>query len=283
MKYKRIVAVGDIHGDYNQLVSILRNAKLINKKNKWIGYDSILVQMGDLVDRGSDTKKVLDLMIDIREQAKRKGGKVNVILGNHETNIMQGYYLYTYICDLMEFGTLEDRKKAFSLNHKYGNFLRKEMEPVIIIDDILFTHGGLIKKYAELGIDNLNKKIHNILMETPYDFSLYDKGENSTEPIVSDLMMDDGPTWSRRYTSFKPDEEKEACDELSEVLKMTNTTRMVVGHTVQKDGLIKTKCDNKLVVVDIGITASYGSHFGYLEINRKNNEFWAIYNKTMNN
>jgi len=52
---------------------------------------------------------------------------------------------------------------------------------------------------------------------------------------------------------------------------------MVVGHTVQEDGKIKTKCNNKLILIDIGLSKFYGGRFGYLEILRDKKEIWAIY------
>jgi len=81
---RRIIALGDIHGDHEHLITILRHAKLIDKKNNWIGTDSTLIQVGDLNDRDNDTRKVYDTLIDLREQAKVKGGNVYVLLGNHD-------------------------------------------------------------------------------------------------------------------------------------------------------------------------------------------------------
>ena len=48
----RVVAIGDIHGAYDSLVSILRAAGLIDEKLAWSGGDSTLVQLGDFTDRG---------------------------------------------------------------------------------------------------------------------------------------------------------------------------------------------------------------------------------------
>src|SRR5690349_8284260 len=73
---QRIVAIGDIHGDYDQLVSILRASEVIDKSNHWVGGKTFLVQTGDLLDRGADAKKVMDLLIDLEPQAKKAGGRV---------------------------------------------------------------------------------------------------------------------------------------------------------------------------------------------------------------
>jgi hypothetical protein len=80
----RVVAIGDIHGAYDGLVSILRAADLIDDDNRWIGANATLVQTGDIVDRGAGVRKVLDLLMDLERQAPAHGGKVAVLLGNHE-------------------------------------------------------------------------------------------------------------------------------------------------------------------------------------------------------
>jgi hypothetical protein len=48
----RVVAVGDVHGDLNGVVSILQEAGLINAAHHWTGGNAVLVQTGDLLDRG---------------------------------------------------------------------------------------------------------------------------------------------------------------------------------------------------------------------------------------
>ncbi|CAM2006191.1 metallophosphoesterase [Acanthopleuribacter pedis] len=82
---QRIVAVGDIHGDYNALVSILKKAGLVDEQRNWTGGDTIFVQTGDMTDRGPDVRKVFDLLMALEEQAPAQGGQVHVLLGNHET------------------------------------------------------------------------------------------------------------------------------------------------------------------------------------------------------
>jgi hypothetical protein len=78
------VAIGDIHGAYDGLVSILRATDLIDDDNQWTGGTATLVQTGDIVDRGPDVRKVLDLLMDLEQQAEEQGGKVLVLMGNHE-------------------------------------------------------------------------------------------------------------------------------------------------------------------------------------------------------
>ncbi len=92
--YGRTVAVGDIHGSFNGLVSILREASLIDDANQWIGGNALLVQTGDLLDRGAGVRPAMDLLMSLESQAEASGGRVVVILGNHEVMNIVGSLTY---------------------------------------------------------------------------------------------------------------------------------------------------------------------------------------------
>ena len=81
---ERIVAVGDIHGAFDQFVAILRSAGLIDNRNRWSGKKAVLVQTGDILDRGPDSRKAMDLLQKLENEAQRAGGRVVALLGNHE-------------------------------------------------------------------------------------------------------------------------------------------------------------------------------------------------------
>ena len=81
---ERIVAVGDIHGAFDQFVAILRAAGIIDNRNRWSGKKAVLVQTGDVLDRGPDSRKALDLLRKLEGEAQRAGGRVYALLGNHE-------------------------------------------------------------------------------------------------------------------------------------------------------------------------------------------------------
>ena len=81
---ERIVAIGDIHGAYDEFVEILKETKLIDNKLQWIGGDTHLVQTGDVLDRGTGDKKAMDLLMALEEQAGKAGGRVHALIGNHE-------------------------------------------------------------------------------------------------------------------------------------------------------------------------------------------------------
>jgi hypothetical protein len=80
----RVVAVGDLHGNVEAFTSILRETGLVDESLRWTGGDTTLVQMGDIVDRAPRLREILDLLMRLETEAETAGGKVVVLLGNHE-------------------------------------------------------------------------------------------------------------------------------------------------------------------------------------------------------
>lgn len=86
---QRVVAIGDIHGEYDGLLSILQASGLVDAEGRWSGGRTTLVQTGDLTDRGAHVRQVLDLLMSLEQQAAEEGGRVIVLMGNHEmTNLL---------------------------------------------------------------------------------------------------------------------------------------------------------------------------------------------------
>jgi Calcineurin-like phosphoesterase len=80
----RVVAIGDVHGAFDQFVEILQTAGIVDAKRQWAGATTILVQTGDIFDRGPKVREALDLLMRLEDEAKRAGGRVESLLGNHE-------------------------------------------------------------------------------------------------------------------------------------------------------------------------------------------------------
>jgi len=81
---EKIVAVGDIHGDYKAFTKILKGTGLIDNELHWTGGKTHLVQIGDVMDRGDYAKEILDLLMKLEKEAEEAGGKVHMLIGNHE-------------------------------------------------------------------------------------------------------------------------------------------------------------------------------------------------------
>ena len=90
---KRIVAVGDLHGDYRAFIKILKGTGIIDDGLNWTGGKAHLVQIGDVMDRGPDAKKILDLLMKLEKEAKKAGGEAHMLIGNHEEMNIGDYSL----------------------------------------------------------------------------------------------------------------------------------------------------------------------------------------------
>ncbi len=118
---RRIVAIGDVHGDYQRLVELLRAATLVDAKNTWTGGETHLVLTGDSVDRGDHSAQVLDLLMELEPQARKAGGWLHLLIGNHEAMDLYGDLRYVTKDDFAGFqGTnskeLQDRQMRAALD-----------------------------------------------------------------------------------------------------------------------------------------------------------------------
>src|SRR4051812_2504520 len=77
---ERVVAVGDVHGDHDQFLAVLRFAGLIDDQATWTGGKAHLVQTGDVLDRGPDSRKSMDFLIRLEAEALRSGGRVHALI-----------------------------------------------------------------------------------------------------------------------------------------------------------------------------------------------------------
>ena len=87
---RRVVAIGDIHGAGGRLRAILQETGLIDGERGWSGGTAILVQTGDITDRGPQVREIMDLLMRLEDEASDDGGEVRVLLGNHEAMNMMG-------------------------------------------------------------------------------------------------------------------------------------------------------------------------------------------------
>ncbi|XP_057512011.1 shewanella-like protein phosphatase 1 isoform X2 [Actinidia eriantha] len=92
----RIIAVGDLHGDLSKARCALEMAGVLSADGRdlWTGEETVLIQLGDILDRGRDEIAILSLLRSLDIQAKAKGGAVFQVNGNHETMNVEGDFRY---------------------------------------------------------------------------------------------------------------------------------------------------------------------------------------------
>ena len=124
---EKIVAIGDIHGDYENFLPLLQGTGLVDQSLHWAGGKTHLVQIGDIMDRGTRAKDVLDLLMRLEKEAEAAGGMVHVLIGNHEELNITGatfdYEGYVTIEQFVSFLPEDFRKKQ---EEKYVSKLSAE-------------------------------------------------------------------------------------------------------------------------------------------------------------
>ena len=119
----RIVAVGDVHGAYEEFTAILQTVGLIDGSRTWAGGTATLVQTGDVVDRGPKQRECLDLLMDLQRQAPRAGGKVITLVGNHEVLNVIGDLRYVSPANFATFAGADSEGKREKAHKDYLTFL----------------------------------------------------------------------------------------------------------------------------------------------------------------
>jgi len=264
---RRIVAIGDLHGDLEATRAVLRLAGLLGPGDvpEWVGGSTILVQTGDVLDRGDGEQAILDLLDALAPKAEAAGGQIIELLGNHETMNALGDLRYVTRGGFADFEDVSDPKRLdpalaeipapararFATFSPGGVYATKISEHLVTatVDGNVFAHAGVLPAHLDAGLDRLNASTRAWL-----------RGEGEPPAAVADPQ---GPLWTRLYSQDPVS--PEACAILGGVLSRLKAKRMVVGHTVQRQG-ITSACDGRIWRIDVGMSAHYGGSPAALEI-----------------
>ena len=113
---QRIVAIGDVHGDADAFLALLRLTGLVDDARHWSGGRTTLVQTGDVLDRGVQVREVVDLLMSLEQEAAVAGGRAVALMGNHEAMNALGMLRDVapqVIAQFADAGSEERREKAF--------------------------------------------------------------------------------------------------------------------------------------------------------------------------
>jgi hypothetical protein len=120
---QRVIAIGDVHGGYAEFTAILQRVGLMDANLKWTGGSATLVQIGDMVDRGAQSRACLDLLIKLKQQAEKARGKVIPLIGNHEAMNLMHDLRYVTREIYKTFSTNKSEKVRAKAYLDYGKFL----------------------------------------------------------------------------------------------------------------------------------------------------------------
>jgi hypothetical protein len=252
----RIIAIGDLHGDLQAAIASFKLASLIDDTEKWVGGNTVVVQTGDLLDRGDFERPLLEWFDKMEERAKAAGGAVYRLNGNHEIMNVAEDLRYVSAAGFSafndnsgdrlppEYSGAPDRAHGRLLAFLPGRPWAKKLsqQPVVlVVNDTVFAHGGVRPSHVAYDISRMNAEV-----------SAWMRGGAE---LPRALQSDDTPYWIRDYGEEVTDA---ACSALDSALKSLKALRLVVGHTPQKTG-ITFACDGKVARIDVGLSSFYGN------------------------
>lgn len=302
---QRIVAVGDLHGDFAVWRDIAGASGVIDAKGRWTGGRTTLVQVGDMVDRGPDSLKIVRDMMRLQKEAAKAGGKVIVLTGNHEAMNFIGDLRYTTPGEFAAFATrdsaeLRDRLYESKKQEIEASFRAKDpsMTPAtirqawlnqtplgwveqrlawatdgeigrwVLGNPAVAKVGGTLFVHGGLSAEYSKQPIEAINRRVASALKAMDRSPGS---ILTDPL---GPLWYRGLLTRNPKiteipsgglPRPAMSEELTSVLAAYGAQRIVVGHTPVLAG-IQTLGGGRLITIDTGNSRYYSGTPSYLEI-----------------
>jgi hypothetical protein len=296
---ERVVAIGDVHGAYTQFVSVLRLAGLVDDKEHWSGGRAHFVQTGDLFDRGSETRRVLDLMMRLEGEARKAGGRVHALLGNHEAMNLLGDLRYVSREEYASWMTPDSqklRRDYYRARREAARQAAKEAKQPF--DEEAFVKKfddqvplGFVERFQELSADGrygrwLREKpavarvngvafLHGGLTPAVAALGCQAINERIRRELTDDIAKtrqdapaslaagENGPLWFR---GMAREDEATWQPSLERVLAGIGARAVVIGHTVTENGRITPRFGGRVVMIDVGMNPLYGAHLAALEI-----------------
>lgn len=224
----RLAAVSDAHGHFDALTALLRSQGILGPGLTWAFGRGRLVVAGDCFDRGPQVTEILWFLRSLDVQARKAGGGVHVLLGNHEAMVLSGDQRYLN----PKYQALPWRVPwLYGPDSEQGRWLRSL--PVLLrIGDVLFVHGGVSPAFAASHTDlkAVNREARTEL-------------GRAAGPVLGP----DGPLWYRGLA----EDSGPSAGELATILKTYGVRRIVVGHTTQAH--ITPRLGGLVALIDAGL------------------------------
>ena len=252
---EKVFVMSDPHGRLNLVVSLLKANGVIDSQLRWAYGDNQLVVIGDIFDRGYDVPQIFWLFYKLEAEAAECGGRVSVLLGNHEPMELAGDMRYAKPKYKMLADTLGiSYRHLFGSNTELGRWLatRNAMQ---VIGRNLFVHAGISKEFydRDLKIPVVNDTISSVLF-------MKSKQRKAHSEFCKFLYGNRGPIWYRGLVLKTKKWSPLANDSLDMVLQRYDVDRIYVGHTIFKD--IKRFYKGKVIAVNVDNLDNYNHQRG---------------------
>jgi hypothetical protein len=251
----KVAAASDFHGQYDLMQTLLMNNHIIDLAGDWSFGNGHFVITGDVFDRGDKVTEILWFLYELEKQAESAGGKLHLLLGNHEVMVLNGDLRYLHP-KYVETSILfeEPFEQLYGKNTLLGDWLRSK-SVLVKVNNMLFAHGGFHPSLAKekRTLAEINKAFKTNLVKAEL--------EHPRESWGKYLHKKNGPIWYRGYfkdsrKTLKKDTGASSA-EIDLLLKHFDIEHLVVGHTSQQR--IETRYKGRVIAIDSSIkNGEYG-------------------------
>lgn len=291
---ERIVVIGDLEGDYEKFTDMLRTAGLIDARGDWTGGRAHLVQLGDIPDRGPNSRMVMDHLMRLEPQAERAGGQVHALIGNHEAMNVEGDLRYVHPGEYAAFADRNSRRLRDTYYRQTQDWLRANPPPTgVPTFDAAFRAQweaehplGYVEhrqawaptgRYGRwIASHNSVIRINDILFLHAGIGPTYLPAERDAmndavrgalngqpDPAFADILTaQDGPLW---YRGLSLNEEAAEEPHLAALLARHGVSRIIVGHT-KRAATVLPRFGGRVIITDIARRANYADPHAFLII-----------------
>lgn len=283
----RLVAVGDVHGDLDRFVDVLSMAGLVDDAQNWAGGSAVLVQLGDVVDRGSKSCQVIEFLTQLEKQAGRAGGAVHALVGNHEAMRLYGDFHHVAAAEFQRFVTSKSERERDRLfdaelarqggrgdlrqrddlslgfrprwenDHPLGQAeLARAFSPKGTYGKWILARPVALRMADTLFIHAGISPKYSEWSESRFNARIAEElklGEKMGEDAV--CRDQSGPLWWR---GFATESDAALASHVDELLAKHQVRRMVVGHSPTTDGVV-SRLGGKVILADVGLSESFSS------------------------
>ena len=227
---ERVFVMSDPHGRLDCVVSLLQGNGVIDEGLHWSFGANHLVVIGDVFDRGEDVPQIFWLFYKLEEEAVQAGGRLSLLLGNHETLVLAGDLRYVkpkYKELARQLGM--DYERLFGLDTELGRWLATR-NTVEVIGPDLYVHAGLGRAFYDRNLDlpRVNEEMSRALF-------LKKAQRKELSELTAFLYGNEGPVWYRGLVRTAEKYKPLAADSLQLLLQRYGVERIIVGHTIFED------------------------------------------------
>jgi len=275
----RIIVIGDVHGDVERLLKMVKSIGLFSNTLEWIAEpkNTIVIQLGDQIDSLSrsvnenaqdwenlpdvEVLALMDRLDLIAQSASGGSGRVLSLIGNHEIMNVLGIFDYVSLNSMNKLGGQNNRALLFNRGNQFAQILSRR-NILVKIGPFMFCHGGLLPQHLDYVQCNFN--LINVAMQK------YLRGNeiltSEEEYIVRDIIFHDtdGIVWLRKYVELLQIQPHILESVIDSVCMRTDTKVLFVGHNTMAE--ITRVANGKLYFTDAGFSRAYAIHDNYVEI-----------------